>query len=79
MTKASSACKRALALTFLWISLLFPRCDNYKMIQMKNVMLLRKSLELSSPRQLPSEREEGGLGNSAFCCSNYCAVTLGKH
>lgn len=41
-------------------------------------MLLRKSLELSSPRQLPSEKEEGALETS-FCCSNYCAVTLGKH
>lgn len=44
----------------------------------ENVMLLRKSLELSSPRQLPSEMEEGALETS-FCCSNYCAVTLGKH
>lgn len=52
MIKASSVFQRVLALTFLWVSLLSP-----SLYQDEDVMLLRKSLELSSFRQLPSGRE----------------------
>lgn len=76
MTKASSACKRALVLTFRRLFFFPPQLENDTD---ENVTFFKEKLEAIKFQTVPFRKGRGGFAHSAFCCSTYCAVTLGKH